>query len=89
MLANQQEEKVTELNFVFEETPVSRVLAQLEAAYHIEIITEKDALGKALFSGDIKGQNLFDQLEIICQAVQATYEVRGTRILVKGDSDNN
>lgn len=88
-LANQQEETVTELNFVFEETALSRVLAQLAAAYHIEIDTENDALGKALFSGDIKGQNLFDQLEIICQAVQATYEVRGTRILVKGDSDNN
>ncbi|WP_276485124.1 FecR family protein [Paraflavitalea pollutisoli] len=88
-LANQQEETVTELNFVFEETALSRVLAQLESAYHIEIITENEALGKALFSGDIKGQNLFDQLEIVCQAVQATYEVRGTRILVKGDSDNN
>lgn len=89
VMANKQEEMVTELNFVFEETPLSRVLAQLEAAYHIEITIENEAVGKALFSGDIKGQNLFDQLEIICQAVQATYEVRGTRILVKGDSDNN
>lgn len=88
MLANKQEETVTELNFEFEETPLARVLARLEAAYHIEIVIGNEALGKALFSGDIKGQNLFDQLEIICQAVQATYEVRGTRILVKGDIDN-
>ncbi|WP_315820799.1 hypothetical protein [Paraflavitalea speifideaquila] len=43
---------------------------------------------KVFFSGDIKGQNLYDQLEIICQSIQASYEVRGTRILVKGDSDN-
>ncbi len=85
---SQQEEMVTELNFVFEETPISRVLSFLEEAYHIEIITENDNLGKSLFSGDIKGQNLYDQLEIICQSIQATYEVRGTRILVKGDADN-
>jgi ferric-dicitrate binding protein FerR (iron transport regulator) len=85
---SQQEEMVTELNFVFEETPISRVLSFLEEAYHIEIITENDNLGKSLFSGDIKGQNLYDQLEIICQSIQATYEVRGTRILVKGDTEN-
>lgn len=85
---SQQEETVTELNFLFEETPISRVLSCLEEAYHIEIITENDNLGKSLFSGDIKGQNLYDQLEIICQSIQATYEVRGTRILVKGDTDN-
>lgn len=83
---SQQEETVTELNFVFEESPISKVLACLENAYHIEIITENDNLGKSLFSGDIKGQNLYDQLEIICQSIQATYEVRGTRILIKGDN---
>lgn len=83
-----QEEIITDLNFVFEETPISRVLTHLENAYHIEIITENENLGKCLFSGDIKGQNLYDQLEIICQSIQATYEVRGTRILIKGDPDN-
>lgn len=83
-----QEEKVTALNFVFEETPIDKVLGHLESAYHIEIVLENENLGKALFSGDIKGQNLYDQLEIICQSVQATYEVRGTRILVKGTPDD-
>lgn len=85
---NQQEETVTALNFVFEETPLSKVLSVLETAYHIEIIMEHESLAKLLFSGDIKGQNLYDQLEIICQSVQATYEIRGTRILIKGDGDN-
>lgn len=83
-----QEEMVTELNFVFEETPLSRVLSLLESAYHIEIITANDQLGKCLFTGDIKGQNLYDQLEIICQSVQASYEVRGTQILIKSDPEH-
>jgi ferric-dicitrate binding protein FerR (iron transport regulator) len=81
---NSSEEIITELNFVFEETPISEVLAHLENAYHIEMVMENETLANCLFSGDIKGQDLYDQLEIICQSVQATYEVRGTRILVKG-----
>jgi ferric-dicitrate binding protein FerR (iron transport regulator) len=83
-----QEEQVTALNFEFEEAPIAKVLGHLESAYHIEIVLENENLGKCLFSGDIKGQNIYDQLEIICQSVQAAYEVRGTRILVKGNPDD-
>jgi ferric-dicitrate binding protein FerR (iron transport regulator) len=78
------EERITELNFVFDEAPMARVLTYLEQAYHIELVMENESLAKCLFSGDIKGQNLYDQLEIICESVQATYEIRGTRILIKG-----
>lgn len=78
------EERITELNFVFDETPMARVLSYLEQAYHIEMILDNESLAKCLFSGDIKGQNLYDQLEIICESVQATYEIRGTKILIKG-----
>jgi transmembrane sensor len=78
------EEKITELNFVFDETPMARVLSYLEQAYHIEMVMDNESLAKCLFSGDIKGQNLYDQLEIICESVQATYEIRGTKILIKG-----
>jgi transmembrane sensor len=84
IINNTSEEVITELNFVFEETPISEVLAHLEEAYHIEMVMENETLANCLFSGDIKGQDLYDQLEIICQAVQATYEIRGTRILIKG-----
>ena len=81
---NNTEDKITELNFVFDETPVAEVLEHLEQAYHIEMVMENETLAKCLFTGDIKGQNLYDQLEIICESVQATYEIRGTRILIKG-----
>ncbi|WP_207513540.1 FecR family protein [Longitalea luteola] len=78
------EERITELNFVFEEAPLARVLLYLERFYHIEMVMENESLAKCLFTGDIKGQDLFDQLEIICESMQASYEVRGTRILIKG-----
>jgi transmembrane sensor len=88
LAGTQSDDKIMELNFVFEEEPISQVLLRLEEAYHIEMVLENDGLTNCLFSGDIKGQDLFDQLEIICQSVQATYEIRGTRILIKGTGCN-
>jgi ferric-dicitrate binding protein FerR (iron transport regulator) len=84
IVSKNAEERITELNFVFDETPIAKVLTYLEQAYHIEMVMENESLSNCLFSGDIKGQNLYDQLEIICESVQATYEIRGTRILIKG-----
>ncbi len=84
IVSKNAEEKITELNFIFDEAPIARVLNYLEQAYHIEMVMENESLAKCLFTGDIKGQNLYDQLEIICESVQATYEIRGTRILIKG-----
>jgi Fe2+-dicitrate sensor, membrane component len=81
---NKSEEAITELNFVFEETPIAKVLSALEHAYRIDMVMENETLANCLFSGDIKGQDLYDQLEIICQSVQAAYEIKGTRILIRG-----
>jgi len=80
----QTDNSTPEPNFVFDETPMPEVIARLENAYHVKIVLENKNLAGSLFSGDIKGQNLYDQLEIICESVQATYEIRGTRILIKG-----
>jgi len=70
-------------NMIFEETPLKTVLAYLEKSYGIEIVVENDSLYKSLFTGDVSQQDLYTRLDIICQSVQATYDVKGTRILVK------
>lgn len=69
---------------VFEETSLKEVLPTLEKTYGIEIITENEHLYNCLFTGDISQQDLFTRLEILCKAVGATYEIMGTRILIKG-----
>jgi ferric-dicitrate binding protein FerR (iron transport regulator) len=77
-----------EPNFIFDETPLPEVISRLENAYHVRIILENQSLAGSLFSGDIKGQNLYDQLEIICQSIQATYEVRDASIFIKTIGSN-
>lgn len=82
------DDSTPEPNFVFDETPMPELIARLENAYHVKIVLENQNLAASLFSGDLKGQNLYDQLEIICQSIQATYEVRDASIFIKATGNN-
>jgi len=70
--------------FVFDDTPLSEVLNAIEKTYEIEVVLENESLNGCPFTGDIARQNLYNKLEFICQAFQASYEVKGTKILIKG-----
>ncbi len=83
------EDSLTNPFFVFDDTPLLKVLAALEKAYQIEIVLENDNLGKCPFTGDIRKQNLYNKLEVICSVFQANYEIKGTRILIKGGKGCN
>lgn len=75
--------------FIFDSVPMTEVIDKLERAYGIEIILENSALGDCLFRGDISSQPLFKKLDLLCSAGNASYEVRGTKILVTGEPCNN
>jgi transmembrane sensor len=68
----------------FRQVLVSQLLSEMQATYGIEIIVENDNLNKCLFSGDITEGSLLNQLEIVCRALNASFEIVGTRILIRG-----
>lgn len=70
--------------FVFDDAPLGKVVARLEQAYGIDIILENDQLSNCLFTADITRQPLFTKLDLLCSALNASYEVRGTKVLVSG-----
>ncbi|MES1249184.1 MAG: FecR domain-containing protein, partial [Chitinophaga rupis] len=72
------------ISFVFEETPLSEVLRDLQASYGITIQTESEKINNCHFSGDISRQSLYDKLDVICNSIQSSYEVKGTVIYIKG-----
>lgn len=78
-----KESKKEDPNFVYNETPLYKVLGDLENMYELEIVLENDKLRNCLFTGDLAGQNLFNKLEGICLVFNATYEIKGTKILLK------
>ncbi len=74
-------------NFNYNETPLYKVLNDLEETYELEIVLENDKIRNCLFTGDLTGQNLFNKLEGICLVFNATYEIKGTKILLKAAKD--
>jgi type II secretory pathway component GspD/PulD (secretin) len=73
---------------VFDAAPLKTVFGSLEKTYGIEIVVETDNIYKCLFTGDVSQQDLYTRLDVICQSVQAAYEVKGTKILIKGKGCN-
>lgn len=69
----------------FEDATLKTVLAQLEKRYLLEIIIEDEAVNHCVFTGDLNGLPLFTQLDFVCKSIGARYELRDTRIFVKGD----
>ena len=71
--------------FSFVETPVKDAFSLLEKAYGIDIVIENDAVEACKFTGDLTDLSLFDQLDLICKSLNATYERRGTTLFVRGE----
>ncbi|WP_373516127.1 FecR family protein [Persicitalea sp.] len=74
----------SDVAFDFEDASMATVLGKLEKAYGIEIILENEELGNCLFTANITEQPLFTKLDLLCAALNSTYEVRGTKILIMG-----
>ncbi|HVG13848.1 MAG TPA: FecR domain-containing protein, partial [Chitinophagaceae bacterium] len=74
--------------FVFDETYLSEVVQPIEELYGINIEFEKQSLGNCHFTGDISNFDLYKKLDIICQSIRTSYEVRGTTILIKEGNCN-
>jgi transmembrane sensor len=74
--------------FVYDQEPLNNVFRHIEASYGIEIVTENSATNNCIFTGDVSSNDLYTKLNIICLTVNASYEINGTRILIKGKGCN-
>jgi len=72
------------LSFVFENIPIKTVLADIQSRFGIEVVTENERICQCTFTGDVSRMTLYDMLDLISNSIGATYEVKGTRILING-----
>lgn len=70
--------------FIYEQEKLLNVFKEIEDCYGIEIITENANLNNCVFTGDVSGQDLYTKLKIICLTTNSSYEINGTKILIKG-----
>ncbi|MGG9962360.1 FecR family protein [Ferruginibacter sp. SUN106] len=71
-------------NFNFENEEMAKVLTAISKEYAIDIIAENENINKCTFTGNIIRQDLYSKLDFICKAINASYEIKGTTILIKG-----
>lgn len=70
---------------VFDQEKLGSVFLKLQTYYGIDIVVETTNLYNCSFSGDISNLDLFSVLKSICIATNSSFEINGTKILVKGN----
>jgi transmembrane sensor len=83
-LIDENEKEEVPVPFVYDQEKLQNVFKHLEANYGIEIILENTNLNNCVFTGDVSVQDLYTKLKIICLTTNASYEINGTKILIKG-----
>lgn len=68
--------------FDFVNAPASQVLSDLEDAYQVDIIFDKDLLRGCPVTASLTRQSLFQKLDIICEVIEARYEMLDGQIIV-------
>lgn len=68
--------------FDFVNIPASTVLNDLKDAYQVDIIFDKDLLNDCPVTASLTRQSLFEKLDIICEVIEAHYEMLDGRIVV-------
>lgn len=61
------------------------LLPAINTQYGISIAVENENIYKCHFSGDLSGLGLYEKMDVICKSVGATYKIRGTQILIRGN----
>lgn len=71
-------------SFIFDDTPLAAVFAELERAYNVDIVFDADLLRNCTLTARLTDQSLFTKLRMICASVGADYSVQNTRLVVSG-----
>lgn len=71
-------------SFNFSETAIPEVFAALENAYGIRIIFDNELLAECNLTASLENITLFEQLDLICETIQAHYEVVDGQVIVYG-----
>lgn len=68
-------------SFVFDARPVVEVLQAIEEGYGVAIAYDRDALAECTVTLNLSDKSLAGKLDVLCEALGASYEESGTRIL--------
>ena len=68
----------------FENVPVTEIFTAIEQSYGIEISFDRNLLAGCRLTTSFKNESMFQQLDVLCEAINATYKVEEARIVING-----
>ncbi len=76
--------EVTDVKFNFIDAPFSEVVAALSKAYGIKISYNEKQLAGCPLTASLSNQHLYQKLDLICQALEAKYQIVDGEIVIEG-----
>ncbi len=74
------------LSFEFDDVTFAEVAATIEKAYGVEIIFDKELLGKCRLTAYLSDEPLRDKIRMMCDALSARAEIADKKIYIKADA---
>ncbi len=68
---------------VFDNTPVSQAFESLSRTYGITIVYDKSILKNCEISAEFVSENFYEQLDLICKAIEANYKINDGQIMIE------
>jgi transmembrane sensor len=72
-------------DFDFNQTDLLTVLKRLKDVYAIDILLKNKSMRHCLFTGNLNGLELAEQLDLICKTIDATFQKHETAIWIEGE----
>jgi transmembrane sensor len=82
--ALQKERKERQPELIFDDTPIDHVFGELERIYGMEIIYDSARFSTCPITTYFKDESLLERINMICQAVGATYKPETGSIVITG-----
>lgn len=67
----------------FDDEPAANILNAIDEAYGVELVFDEEQLSKCRLTTTLSNEDLYDRLSIICKAINGTYELYGTQIVIR------
>jgi transmembrane sensor len=72
------------LHFSFTNAPVVTIFEALEKAYGVKMQFDEEVLSGCRLTTSLSNETLFERLDVICEAIDATYKVVDGEVLISG-----
>ncbi|GAB2551923.1 FecR family protein [Spirosoma aerophilum] len=74
--------------FKFDFTPVPEVFTQLEAAYHMPIVYDRELLRNCTFTGQLDDVPFSEKIRLVCQTIESSFNVVNNQIVIQSAGCN-